>query len=61
MEGNDMAAARIPNRKVQVKRINVKALVFAVAGPEPAYPVYQFSRRRQRLERPGHNPFATNP
>jgi len=55
-----MAAARIPNRKVQTKKINIKALVYAVAGAEPAYPVYQFSRRRVRYERPGHNPFATN-
>lgn len=53
--------ARIPDQKVRVKRINVKALVYAVAGAEPAYPVYQFSRRRVRVERPGHNPFATNP
>jgi hypothetical protein len=51
--------ARIPDQKVRVKRINVKALVYAVAGPEPAYPVYQFSRRRTKVERPGHNPFST--
>lgn len=54
-------AARIPDRKPVVKRVPLRALVYAVAGPEPAYPVYQFSRRRQKLERPGHNPFATNP
>lgn len=53
-----MAAARIPNQKVRVKRINIKALVFALAGSEPAYPVYQFSRRKVRVERPGHNPFT---
>lgn len=53
-----MASARIPDRKPTVKRIPLRALVYAVAGPEPAYPVYQFSRRRVRYERPGHNPFA---
>lgn len=40
------------------RKTNIRSLVLAVDGPEKAYPVYQFSKDRKKLERPRHNPFA---
>lgn len=54
-------AGRIPNQKVQTRKVNVRALVFAADGPEQPYDVYRFSRGRRKFERPNHNPFKTNP
>jgi hypothetical protein len=48
--------ATIPKRKPLVRKISAKAVVEAIEGPEPPYPVYRFSRR-VKFERPKHNPF----
>lgn len=50
--------ARIPNRPPQVRKIQIKGLVIALAGREKPYDVYRFSEGRVKFERPGHNPFA---
>lgn len=50
--------ARMTIRRPRKRRTQVKALVFAVDGPEKAYPVYEFANGKKRLERPRHNPFA---
>ncbi len=48
-------------RKPRKRRVQIKALTYAAAGREPAYPVYEFANGKRRLERPGHNPFADAP
>ncbi len=41
------------------RSINVRALIYALDGPERPYVVYPFGLgRRNKIERPGHNPFA---
>ena len=55
-----MAVPGIPSRrgrKPRTKKVSLRSAVHALAGPEQAFPVYQFSRRTF-VERPGHNPFA---
>lgn len=47
----------IPKTKPTVRTTNLRALVFAAAGPPKPYPVYQFSQRKERFELPQHNPF----
>jgi len=42
--------------KPRTRTVQVKGLVFAVAGKEPDYPVYHFSGKKF-YERPNHNPF----
>lgn len=49
--------ARIPNARPTTRKINLRALIYAVSGPEEPYPVYQFSAGRRKIERPQHNPF----
>ncbi len=48
---------RITVRRPRKRRTQMKALVMAVAGPEKAYPVYEFANGKKRVERPRHNPF----
>jgi hypothetical protein len=49
----------MPARQRKTKRkIQFKALVYAVDGAEKPYPVYQFANGKRKLERPRHNPFA---
>lgn len=48
--------ASIPSRKPRTRSISAKAVVQALAGKEPDYPVYRFSGR-QKYEKPKHNPF----
>jgi hypothetical protein len=43
-------------RRPVTRSISVRALVFALDGPEKPYPVYRFARKF-KLERPKHNPF----
>lgn len=52
-----MAAARIPNQAPRTRKVQLRALVYAMDGPEKPYDVYRFSRGKVKLERPGHNPF----
>lgn len=49
--------ANIPKAAPRKRRIDARSLSYALAGPEQPYPVYQFSGRRVKIERPGHNPF----
>ncbi len=44
-------------RKPRTRKVTIRSASHALAGPEQAYPVYQFSNRTF-IERPGHNPFA---
>lgn len=44
-----------PPRK---RRISVKALVYAVAGPERPRVAYRGKPGTEKIERPNHNPFA---
>ena len=44
-------------RRPTHRRISYKTLVYAAAGPELPYPVYQFSNGKTRVEKPKHNPF----
>ena len=44
-------------RRPKKRRVSAKALVYAADGAEKPYPVYEFGRRRPRVERPRHNPF----
>jgi len=46
----------VPRRKPVTRKISAKAVVQALEGIEPPYPVYRFSRR-VKYERPKHNPF----
>jgi hypothetical protein len=46
----------VNGRKPRKRKVSVQAASLAIAGPEQAYPVYQFSRR-SFVERPKHNPF----
>lgn len=39
------------------RKFNMRSLTYAVSGPEPSYPVYVFSNRKRKLEKPKHNPF----
>lgn len=48
----------IPTARPRLRRIDLRSLVFGLAGAEQAYPVYQFSSGRSFYERPRHNPFA---
>lgn len=50
--------ATIPNKKPTFKHIQWKGLVNAVAGKEPSYDVYRFSRGKRKYEKPKHNPFS---
>ncbi len=47
----------IPTAKPQKRTVDDRSLVYALAGPEPPYPVYQFSYGRVKVEYPRHNPF----
>ncbi len=49
--------AKIPNKAPQVRKVQVKGLVIALAGKEKPYDVYRFSEGHIKIERPGHNPF----
>lgn len=49
--------ATIPSRKPEIRKISARGLVYALAGQEGAYPVYQFSGVN-KYERPGRSPFA---
>lgn len=53
--------ARMTIRRPRKRRVQMKALVYAVDGPEKAYPVYEFANGKRRLERPRHNPFSEAP
>lgn len=55
-----MAARRIPNQRPTHRKVSVRALSYALAGPEQPYPVYQFSQGRTKVELPRHNPFKNN-
>lgn len=44
-------------RRPQKRRISVKALVYAVAGPELRRIVYRGPPGTEKYERPNHNPF----
>lgn len=48
----DSGMRKRPRRKV----ISMRSASFHVAGEEPPYPVYPFSRR-VFVEKPNHNPF----
>lgn len=48
--------ARIPSNPPRDRKVKLRALVFAIDGPERPYPVYRFSRAT-KIERPKHNPF----
>lgn len=48
--------ARIPTARPVVRRISARGISLALSGPEPSYPVYQFSDVN-KYERPRHNPF----
>jgi len=50
-------AAKLSTKKPTIRRISVRGIVTALAGPEPAYPVYQWGRNAVKFERPKHNPF----
>lgn len=52
-----MAARRIPNQRPTHRKVSVRALSYALAGPEQPYPTYQFSQGRTKVELPKHNPF----
>lgn len=45
-------------RRPRRRKVQMKALVYAAAGAERAYPVYSFANGRNKVERPRHNPFA---
>jgi hypothetical protein len=47
----------VTGRRPTTQKISVKSASFHVAGPETAFPVYQFSDRTF-MERPTHNPFS---
>lgn len=47
----------IPANPPSRRTIDQRSLVYGAAGPEPPYPVYQFSGYKTRWEWPGHNPF----
>lgn len=49
--------ASIPTKKPTTRVIQIRGLVFALAGKEQPYDVYRFSEGSRKLERPGHNPF----
>lgn len=51
------AMATIPSAPPKTKQINGRSLVFALAGKEREYPVYRFSGRTYKYEKPKHNPF----
>jgi hypothetical protein len=51
------ANQNIPANAPARRNIDLRSLVYGAAGPEPPYPVYQFSGYRTRWEWPGHNPF----
>jgi len=44
-------------RKPRTRKVSVKSVSMAIAGPEQPYPVYQFSNQAF-TERKGHNPFS---
>jgi hypothetical protein len=49
------------NTTVRIRRINARAMVFAVDGNEKPYEVYQKLRRNRKpqfVEKPGHWPFT---
>lgn len=50
--------ASIPKAKPTKRIIDARTLSHALAGPEPPYPVYQFSYGRWKVEHRGHNPFS---
>lgn len=50
--------SRNPVRPVTTRKVNIRALSYALDGPEQPYPVYQFSEGRSFIERPRHNPFG---
>lgn len=45
-------------RRPRKRKVQMKALAYAVGGAEKAYPVYEFGNGKRRLERPRHNPFS---
>jgi len=53
--------ASIPKNAPAIRQIDIRSLDYALSGPEPPYPVYQFSGYRVKWEYPGHNPFGPTP
>jgi len=43
-------------KKPRTRELNIRNLVFAIAGPERDYPTYTFSNK-VFVEKPTHNPF----
>jgi len=44
-------------RRPRKRKIQIRALVFAVAGAEPIRVAYRGPRGSEKYERPNHNPF----
>jgi len=57
MAGPTLYGINIPAAKPTRRTIDMRSLAYGAAGPEPPYPVYQFSGYAVRWEWPGHNPF----
>jgi hypothetical protein len=51
----------IPKAAPSRRTVDMRSLTYGASGPEPPYPVYQFSGNRNRWEWPGHNPFLHVP